>query len=241
MLKASVFAASLIMAGWSQASASTINWVNWTSETPDTSVAGTMTIGGQAVGVTFSGNYAFSQLAGGINYWGADPATSPYTSIGPGGVDNIPTGSDIIALDQPATYTITFSQAIQDMVFAFVSLNGNALAFTYDFTVLSSAGENLDGNGTDACGYWGCGTTVRTASGNEYFLGGEGEPHGAAKFTGVFTSITFRSVNNEYWHGFTVGAANLAPSPVPLPGALVLLLSALGATGVASRFRKKTV
>src|SRR5690606_10311502 len=98
-------------------------------------------------------------VGGEIDYWqnnraGRDPATSPYTSSA---VDNIPTGTDIIALRYAGTQTLNFSQAIANPVFSYVSLNGNGYAFDQDFEILSF-GDPIDGN---ACGYWGCGTSYK--------------------------------------------------------------------------------
>ena len=95
-----------------------------------------------------------------------------------------------------------------------VSLNRNGYAFDQDFEILSLGG--VDGN---ACGYWGCGGAVKEVvdlGGGviEYRLiannvGGT-EPHGALRFTGAFDTVTWRSLTNEYWNGFTVGVQGTA-------------------------------
>lgn len=140
------------------------------------------------------------------------PATSPYTSSL---VDNIPTGTDLIALSRAGTQTLEFSEVVANPVFAFVSLNFNGYAFlNQDFDILSVGG--VDGND---CGYWGCGgiskVVVDLGGGNfEYQLNsnnvGGSEPHGVIRFKGGFDTLTWRSASNEFWNGFTVGVQGTA-------------------------------
>jgi hypothetical protein len=89
---------------------------------------------------------------------GRDPATSPYTSTS---VDNIPTGTDIIALRFSGTQTLTFSESIANPVFSYVSLNGNT--FDQDFEILSF-GDASDGNDSV---YWGAGTSTKSIAENQ--------------------------------------------------------------------------
>src|SRR5687768_13705152 len=154
-----------------------------------------MTTPTSTVNVTYSNanGIRFYQSSGGTDYWqrssgGRFPATSPYTSAE---VDNIPTGTDIIALRYAGIQQLTFSQAIANPVFSYVSLNGNGYAFlNQDFDILSFGHSS---NGND-CGYWGCGTSfknvVNLGGGNfEYQLLGTGEPHGTIQFTGAFSTL----------------------------------------------------
>ena len=135
-------------------------------------------------------------------------------------------------------------------VFAYVSLNGNGYAFDQDFDILSVGG--VDGN---ACGYWGCGTSYKqivTVNGvTEYQLLGTGEPHGTLRFTGTFDTVSWRSLSDEYWNGFTVGVQGTAvefctanpnapecnPTSVPEPASLILLGIGFGSL-VLGRRRK---
>lgn len=222
-------------------------WTDWTGADLDPGAGfqaqGTITTSTSTVTVTYSNpnGVGFYQPSGGADYYsGGSGSTSPYTSSL---VDNRPTGTDIIALQFAGTQTLQFSQAIANPVFAFVSLNRNGYAFDQDFEILSLGG--VDGN---ACGYWSCGgadkVVVDLGNGKfEYQLiannvGGT-EPHGTLRFTGAFSTVTWRSLTNEYWNGFTVGVQGTAieilpceadptlpqcnPNDVPEPGTFALL------------------
>ncbi len=202
------------------ANAAPIYWTDWIDAAtapngPYTSFAGNGVIQTptSTVNVTYTnskgvGFYQTGAL-GEIDYWAngtfgstRNTATSPYTSAQ---VDNIPTGTDIVALMFSGTQTLTFSQPIANPVFSFVSLNGNGYGFDQDFEILSTAGT--DGN--DA-GYWGQGSsykdTALVGDNIEYqLLSNGGEPHGTIRFLGTFSSVTWRSLSDEYWNGFTVG------------------------------------
>jgi len=233
------------------ASAVTIDWTDWVSS--DTingfTAYGTITTLTSTVDVIYNNSrgVGFFQPSGGIDYWqnnrsGRNPATSPYTSSF---VDNIPTGTDIVALRYAGTQTLSFSETIANPVFSYVSLNGNGYAFDQDFEILSF-GNAIDGND---CGYWGCGTSYKNVvdlgGGNfEYQLLGTGEPHGTIRFTGAFDTVTWRSLTNEYWNGFTVGIQGTAdevfpPSPVPEPSTMFLLGSGLMGVVFYNLKRKK--
>jgi len=237
----------------SQAHAVLYQWTDWTSSSNlnGFTAQGTITTTTSTVGVTYNNplGVSFIQTAGGIDYWqnfrsGRNPATSPYTSTE---VDNIPTGTDIVALNRACSQTLTFSEAIANPIFSYVSLNGNGYSFDQDFEILSF-GNRVTGAapGDNDCGYWGCGTSFKNVidlgGGNfEYQLLGTGEPHGTLRFLGAFDILTWASLSNENWNGFTVGVEGTAdevfpPGAVPVPAAVWLFGTALiGLIGFGKR------
>jgi hypothetical protein len=242
------------------ADAAPIFWTNWTGTDtcagPCFTGSGTITTTTSTVGVTYTNplGIAFYQtgLSGEQDWWvnrgdGRNDAISPYTSSV---VDNSPTGTDIIALRFAGDQTLTFSQAIANPVFSFVSLNGNGYAFlNQDFTILSLGG--VDGN---ACGYWGCGGATRTVvpigGGNVLYEliannAGGSEPHGTIQFAGAFSTLTWTSLSNENWNGFTVGVQGTAAEVFPptdgneVPEPATMLLVGGGLVGIVSRARRR--
>ncbi|MBU2711789.1 hypothetical protein [Zooshikella harenae] len=219
-IKKTLVGISFSLLSW-QALAVPIQWTDWIDgeTTADGFVAtGVITTETATIDVTYMNpqGIAFFQPSGGTDYWTPrDPTTSPYTSDV---VDNIPTDTDIVALRYAGMQTLSFSDAIANPVFSYVSLNGNGYAFDQDFEILSF-GNASDGN---ACGYWGCGTSYKNVvdlGGDvyEYQLLGTGEPHGTIRFTGAFDTVSWRSLSNEYWNGFTVGVEGTADEVFPEP------------------------
>lgn len=239
------------------ATAAPIYWTDWTGADQDAGSGfegqGTITTSASAVGVTYTNanGIGFYQASGGTDYYqngrsGRNDAISPYTSSA---VDNSPTGTDIVALRYAGSQTLTFSEAIANPVFAFVSLNGNGYSFlNQDFNILSVGGE--DGN---ACGYWGCGGVTKNIVDlgggdfryelNSSNVGGT-EPHGVIQFTGAFDTLAWDSASNEFWNGFTVGvqgtAAEVFPDPNSVPEPTSLLLFGLGLATLATRRRTRS-
>lgn len=228
--------------------ASVIAWTDWTRSINDNGFTafGTITTTTSTVNVTYNNPLDvgfFQDGTSGIDYFqnqggGRDPNTSPFTSSV---VENIPTAREMIALLYAGSQTLMFSEAIANPVFSYVSLNGNGYAFDQDFEILSFG----DGS-VNSAGYWGAGTSYKNVvdlgGGNfEYQLLGTGEPHGTIRFLGAFDQVSWRSLTNEYWNGFTVGiegtAAEVFPQ-VPEPSTLAVwgILGVLGIAIQGNRF-----
>ena len=224
-VKTALALATLCLAASSHAAP--VFWTDWTTGTAGTngSATGTINTGSSTITATYSGEIQFIQTNGGTNYWTGSP--SPYVSAA---VDNAPGTPDIIALSQATSKTLSFDVAVDNLFFAVVSLNGNGYEFNEDFTI-----ESFN------CGYWGCGTLTKQNMGNgNYRLIGSGEPHGVIRFNRAVSSITWTSLTNENWNGFTVGTYGVArpQQGVPEPVSAALVLAALGACGVATRRRR---
>jgi len=204
-----------------------VSWADWTSMAAN-SVTGTMMFNSTPVGVTYTGAYAFAQLTCGTNYWSPDVYTSAT-------VPNAPTACDIIGLAQGGVNTVTFSTAVTNPLFAFLSWNGQG-ATPVTFTGMNGAATvtptlQLLSQGTS---YWGSGSA--SVSGND--LNVSGEVGGTVMLQGTFTQFSFND-SPEYWHGFTVGAQSLAASSVPEPSTVALTMTGLlGVLGMARRRRR---
>lgn len=196
--------------------AAPISWTDWTGSSAG-QVDGTLVADGDAVSVTYTGDFSFAQTSGGTNFWVPDVYSSNPT------IDNPPPNSDIIALSTAGTKTVTFSKAILNPILALVSWNSQSVDFGTPIEIL--------GTGR---GYWGNGTAFLNSGGTGFTS--SGEVHGAIRLLGSFSSITFTDVNNESWHGFTIGVEGLG-TPVPAPGALALL--GLGLMGLGLRRRNQ--
>lgn len=180
-----------------------VQWVDWTAIDVSNDVVGTVTVDATAVEVRYSGERAFVQTSCGTDYFNP---TAPYVSAT---VPNAPIPCDIIALSQATAKQLTFSQPVTNPLFAVVSLNGNGYRFDRDFEILST--------GT---GYYGAGTLTKQITTNPdgsvtYDLIGTGEPHGVLQFVGTFSSVSWTSLSNEFWNGFTIGVERLAAAVPP--------------------------
>ena len=201
-----------ILAGVIAAPAAATTWTDWTS-------ADSYSASGNAGGVTvsFSSTSALWgwQIAGGYNYY------APW----PGGAAQ-PDNTDILALGQGGTRTITFSQAVTGVQLALVSWNvPGSVTFSHAFS-----------SSVIGCGYWGCGS-ITPVSGNTGF-NASGEVHGTLTFSGPISTLTIAD-GSEYWHGLTVGYEALAVAAVPEPETYAMMLAGLGLLGLAARRRKQ--
>ncbi|WP_295042754.1 VPLPA-CTERM sorting domain-containing protein [uncultured Paracoccus sp.] len=234
------------------ASAKSINWIDWKTSTTTAAgftAFGQITSGTEVIDVTYNNpkGVGFFQTGVGVDYFTSSTANSPFTSTGPNGVDNRPPAAEMIALQYAGPQTLSFSTAVENLYLSYVSLNYNGWRFDQDFTILSNTGSNIDGAGTDGAGYWGAGGITRVDNGdgtyslNSTSIGGT-EPHGTILLPDVFSVLTWDSLSNEYWNGFTVGIEGtdeqVGPAPVPLPAGAWLVLTGLAGFGIASRRRK---
>jgi len=211
-------------------SALNVSYADWTSATAGAAgtAAGVITLpDASTVGVSYTGDVAFAQTAGGFNYW-AYSSPAPYNNAAYNaytGVDNMPTTSDIVALRRAVANPknkITFSTPVTNPIMLILSQGQPGLPVNYDFdqdfSILSSGR-----------GYWGgssAGSLFEQAG--DVLRGVEG--HGAIQFIGTFTEITWSVNPAENWHGFTVGVA------VPDGGLTLALLGfGLGAVGCVRR------
>jgi len=176
-----------------------VKWIDWTNANTGTNtVTGAFVTEAGTVQASLSSTigWAFVQTNGGTNFFNP---TAPYTSTGVAA----PGSSDIIAFNPAGWRTLSFDQEVQNLYFAFVSMNGNGYRFDRDFDIVSQTTSATPG-------YWGSGNAVK----NTVQIGGKtfyelqwtaGEPHGVIRFKGAFSSLTWENPVSENWHGFTVG------------------------------------
>ena len=219
---------SVLAAGLSQAA--TYSYATWDSDTLSSgntagTVSGTISIGGNTINVTYSGdvNSGTQVGSGATNYW------VPGATYTGGAVGTSPTNGTVIALAEQGTFTntITFSSAVVNPVIDLLSLGSTQTTVSYTF----NATPTLVASGS---GYWGGSSNTISLNGDTV-TGKEG--NGAVEFVGSFTSISFTTTGAEYWNGITVGAP--VPAGVaPEPSSLLLGLGALGAILPFARRRK---
>ena len=219
----------------------TVYWVDWTSATlisqvggrnPTYLVQGTITLSDRTIGVTYQGQAA--------EPWGSvpgvqfnDAGSEDYYVTKNGGViistegvgvytsaevANGPTNNDIIRLNHAdSPRTLTFSEPVENLFFAIVSMNRNGYIFDQDFEVVSSADSSSDSGyfgWTDAWvktnpepGRYGI-STDSTVTG----VSGQTEFHGVLAINNALDSLTWESQADENWNAFTIGTYGVAQS-----------------------------
>jgi hypothetical protein len=126
--------------------------------------------------VLFNGQYFFAQTAGGTNYW------IPNTAYLSATVSNEPPANDIIAFSDPGQRSLTFTTAVTDLVFAYVSINTNTYTFDHEFDLISN-GEGFFGSGPVS--------KVNNGNGTWSLVAQSGEPHGVIQFAGTLSSLNW--------------------------------------------------
>ncbi len=225
------------------ASAATVTWTDWTSQSTTGSpwVAQGM-MGGIAVQVTASAAFGpRSQLQGpgascnstvlgnaNFNYWQEpNAADKPYTGST---VDNAPTACEQISLNLANDITITFTGGpVQNLYMGLVSVGAGSAPVTYDF----DQAFTIDSEGQ---GVWGNDSTDGLHNTMDHSLTMR-EFHGMLRFNAPVTSLSFTTWPGENWHAFTLG---MAPAQVPEPGTLALAGAALLVAVGAARRRRGT-
>jgi hypothetical protein len=187
-----------------------IHWNTWASAS-----SGSITAGSSTVAVTFATTNSHVNVA---NY----PSWLPSSTFADGvAVDNGPINTNgIMQLfgGTTALNTLTFSVPIVDPVIAIWSLGQGGIEASFDFVgvtpVLVAGGPNAEYGGS-----------AITVSGN--IVNGR-EGNGTIQLMGTYSSLQWTNPVFENWYGFDVGIADVATTPVPEPGELLLLVLGLG-------------
>lgn len=209
-------------------------WVDWTAVAPGTpgSAKGNLPLGTGNVGVTYNGEVepASSISTGSSAGTYFDPAFGPGTFVSataPVG----PTNNGWIQLYGPSQGNlITFDSPVNRLFMAIISLGQGGrpvdYAFSLPFTILSQGPGN-----------WGGCYTCLTQPAPTVLHGVEGNGVLMFEAPAGISSLEFSVLNNENFHGFTIGVD--AVTTTPEPASLALLATGLvGVAGVARRRRK---
>lgn len=198
-----VFVPIVLASAFGSAFGDVYDFASWTSGS-STGAFGTV----DGVGVTVSGPLLFVNGDSAFNYIAGFDST--YESAL---VSNLPTDGDLIGMTggpNTGTYTVTFSKAVYDPIFDWVSLGqGNdpvSINYGQNISLLS-----------EGPGWWGGAVGDTYQSGNS-IVGTEGD--GTVLVSGWVTSVTFTAPNSENWYGFEVGTNSSAASGVPGPAAI---------------------
>jgi hypothetical protein len=196
--------ATALLLGWPAVSAAAPTWVDWTSTT-------TGTMGTNAVAM----DGPVWQIADGSAYY-IDPLVTQDNTYG--GLDPF----DVVQILYPGTFTLSFSQSVNNLYMSLVSIGNSTQPVRYQF---SDAFSIAFSGGNE----WGAGTC--TALGN--VMTGV-ECNGILLISGNFGPnhpLVFSVLDAEGWHGFNVAA-------VPEPETWAMLLAGLGMVGALAGRRR---
>jgi hypothetical protein len=218
----------------SVAVAQAINWTDWTAQTPIVSntatVSGSILVGSTPVGISYTGEVAFTQTAGGGNFW-----LPRSTFLGSSLTDASPISSDIIALTGGLgiTSTFTFAAPILNPYISIVSAGRPGIPVDYIF----SATPTIVAGGPSAS--FGGGPLAPLAGNPNGVRGLEG--NGTILFSGTFSSLSFTTVGGEFWSGITIGVQGLGEEPPPgvVPEPTTVGLMATGLAGLLAVARRR--
>lgn len=201
------------------ASAATISWTTWSSNSTGaiTPLGITVSYSGEMHGLSASGY----------------PSWNPATTFSGGTVGNAPpsTGRMVTLVGGTSTVdTITFSSPVVNPVLAIWSLGapGNQASFNFTATepfAIQSGGPSAEYGGS---------SIVVCSSNPQAVCGAEG--NGTLQFNGTYSQISWTNPVFENYYGFTVGAAGVASPQVPEPASLLLVASGLAG---AALFRRR--
>ena len=211
--------------------AATVNWTVWNAPASVSNTANETVTGATAdVGVTYVGNIANAGFIPGF-VW------TPTSTFSGGTVSNSPPSPYTEITEQGGNTnvdTITFSQAVLNPVIAVASLGSGGLTAQLDFTASEPFTIEAGGPSTN----FGGSTIALCPSSTTDVCGAEGS--GVIQFMGTYTSLTWTNPTLEYYDLITVGDEGLAPvGTTPLPAALPLFATGLGAMGLLGWRRKR--
>jgi hypothetical protein len=194
------------------AGSASADWIDWTSTT-----SGTMNVDGETVGVTLTGN-SFSHHNGSFYYTHSSAnANNTFAGLNP---------SDLLHVNEASDFTLTFDKELDGLTMALVSVGSYHNPVTYDF----ENAFNVLSSGPNHWGYTGYSVSGNSFTGQEY--------NGVLTFEGTFNSISFSTLQDEYWHGFNFSSDSLATG-VSEPASFAIL--GLGLVGLGAIRRKQRV
>jgi hypothetical protein len=193
----------------SVASATTVEWTNWTMGTnnfPSSLTVGVLPVTGTSV--SYFGSAVFRQTSGGTDYWSP---TTPYISTQ---VSNAPPAAFAVGVgDFGIGQSVSLNVPTSGLVMALTGLGSATTAtewvFDTPFTILSSGP-----------GFFGGAGTLTQLPGN-VLRGDEGS--GVILFSGTVSVVSWTIVNGEQPNWQIASATVITVGVIPAPGAAALL------------------